>query len=212
MAARESGLSRLPLLAKVGIGAGLLVLVGVAYFVVFYGDIASSIKAAEGQETKLRGDLADARKVEFAYQKDLQELTERQQRSRELEKILPTTTEYPSFLSSIQAVANVAGVTLSAWTPQQEITEKFYARVPMKLELVGRYHQVAKFFYGVGQLERIINMENIALTEPKKDARPPVGDENPVKVEALATAFRAVSESQDPKRDKRGDAKKGAKK
>jgi type IV pilus assembly protein PilO len=212
MAARESGLSRLPLLAKVGIGAGLLVLVGVAYFVVFYGDIASNIKAAEGQETKLRGDLADARKVEFAYQKDLQELTERQQRSRELEKILPTTTEYPSFLSSIQAVANVAGVTLSAWTPQQEITEKFYARVPMKLEIVGRYHQVAKFFYGVGQLERIINMENIALTEPKKDGRPTTGDEFPVKVEALATAFRAVSESQDPKRDKRGDAKKGANK
>ena len=37
---------------KSGIGAGLLVLVGVAYFVVFYGDIASKIKAAEGQETQ----------------------------------------------------------------------------------------------------------------------------------------------------------------
>lgn len=204
--ARESGLAKLPLLAKVGIGAGLLVLVGVAYFVVFYGDIASKIKAAEGQETKLRGDLADARKVEFAYQKDLQELTERQQRQRELEKILPTTTEYPSFLSSLQAVANVAGVSLSAWTPQQELAEKFYARVPMKLEIMGKYHQVAKFFYGVGQLERIINMENIALTDPKKD-----GDEFLVKVEALATAFRAVTEVQEEKKDKRGAAKKGGK-
>ena len=202
--ARESGLAKLPLIAKVGIGAGLLVLVGVAYFVVFYGDIASKIKAAEGQETKLRGDLADSRKVEFAYQKDLQELTERQQRQRELEKILPTTTEYPSFLSSLQAVANVSGVSLSAWTPQQELVEKFYARVPMRLEIWGKYHQVAKFFYGVGQLERIINMENIALTDPKKD-----GDEFLVKVEALATAFRAVSEAQSEKRDKRGDAKKG---
>jgi type IV pilus assembly protein PilO len=205
--ARESGLAKLPLLAKVGIGAGLLVLVGVAYFVVFWGDISSRIKAAEGQEAKLRGDLADARKVEFAYQKDLQELTERQQRQRELEKILPTSTEYPSFLSSLQAVANVAGVSLSAWTPQQELPEKFYARVPMKLEVFGKYHQVAKFFYGVGQLERIINMENIALTDPKKD-----GDEYLVKVEALATAFRAVTEVQEEKKDKRGAAKKGGKK
>jgi type IV pilus assembly protein PilO len=180
------------------------VLVGVAYFVVFYGDIASNIKAAEGMETKLRGDLADARKLEFAYQKDLQELTERQQRQRELEKILPTTTEYPSFLSSLQAVANVAGVSLSAWTPQQEVPEKFYARVPMKLEIQGKYHQVAKFFYGVGQLERIINMENIALTDPKKD-----GEEYLVKVEALATAFRTVSETQEEKKDKRTAAKKG---
>jgi type IV pilus assembly protein PilO len=205
--ARESGLAKLPLLAKVGIGAGLLILVGVAYFVVFFGEIKSSINAAEAQERQLRSDLATARKVEFAYQKDLQELTERQQRQRELEKILPTTTEYPSFLSSLQSVANVAGVSLSAWTPQQEVTEKFYARVPMKLEIFGKYHQVAKFFYGVGQLERIINMENISLTDPKKD-----GDEFLVKVESLATAFRAVTEVQPDKKDKRGDAKKGGKK
>ncbi len=204
MAARESGLAKLPLLAKVGIGGGLLVLVGVAYFVVFYGDIASSIKAAEGSERQLRTDLADARKVEFAYQKDLQELSERQQRSRELEKILPTSTEYPSFLSSLQAVANIAGVSLSAWTPQPEVSEKFYARVPMKLEIFGKYHQVAKFFYGVGQLERIINMENISLTDPRKD-----GDEFLVKVEALATAFRAATEVKGEKKDKRAAPKGG---
>jgi type IV pilus assembly protein PilO len=56
----------------------------------------------------------------------------------------------------------------------------------MKLTLRGRYHQVAKFFHGVGQLDRVINMENIALTEPKKE-----GEDIVVKVEALATAFRA---------------------
>jgi type IV pilus assembly protein PilO len=178
-------------LAKLGIGAGLLVLVGVAYFVVFYGDLASSIKAAQGRERQLRGDLADARKNEFAYQKDLAELTDRQQRQRELQKILPATTEYPSFLSSLQSVANVSGVSLSAWTPQEEIPEQFYARVPMKLELSGRFHQVAKFFYGVGQLDRIINMENISITDPK-----PQGDEVDVKVEVLATAFRALEEGQ----------------
>ncbi|MCA9597924.1 MAG: type 4a pilus biogenesis protein PilO [Myxococcales bacterium] len=189
--AKESSLARLPFLAKLGIGTGLLVLVGVAYFVVFYGDLASSIKAAQGRERQLRSDLAEARKNEFAYQKDLAELTDRQQRQRELQKILPATTEYPSFLSSLQSVANVSGVTLSAWTPQEEIPEQFYARVPMKLELTGRFHQVAKFFYGVGQLDRIINMENISVTDPKQE-----GDEVDVKVEVLATAFRALAEGQ----------------
>ncbi|MGC4091903.1 MAG: hypothetical protein QM756_29280 [Polyangiaceae bacterium] len=37
------------------------------------------------------------------------ELTERQQRQRELNKILPTTSEYPAFLSAVQNVANVSG-------------------------------------------------------------------------------------------------------
>jgi type IV pilus assembly protein PilO len=200
--AAESSLSRLPVAARVGIALGLLGLVGVAYFVVFYGDLATSIKAAENQEKQLREELADARKVEFAYQKDLAELNERQQRARELQKILPTNTEYPSFLSSIQSVANVTGISLSAWTPQVEIPEEFYARVPMKLEISGRYHQVAKFFYGVGQLDRIINMENISVTDPKAES-----DETQVKVEVLATAFRMLEEGRDgTKRDKRGAA------
>jgi len=205
MAAKESSLAKLPGAAKFGIGIALLALVAVAYFVVFYGDLASSIKAAQGRERQLRGDLAEARKNEFAYQKDLAELTERQQRARELEKILPRSTEYPSFLSSIQSVANVSGVTLTAWTPQEEVPEQFYARVPMALELSGRYHQVAKFFYGVGQLDRIINMENISLTNPTVED----GDEVVVAVKVLATAFRALDENSGAKTDKRGQQQGG---
>jgi type IV pilus assembly protein PilO len=84
----------------------------------------------------------------------------------------------------------VSGVNLAAWTPQDEATEQFYARVPWRLELTGRYHQIAKFFYNVGQLDRIINIENISLTEPSQK-----GDEVVLKVTALATAFHAIDDS-----------------
>ncbi len=201
MARQTSVLNKLPLIARIGVGAGLLLLVGVSYFVVFYGDIESSIKAAQGQELQLRTDLADARKNEFAYQKDLAELTDRQHRQRELNKVLPVDTEYPSFLSAVQSVANVSGIGLTSWTPQPEVNEQFYARVPMKVTLIGRYHQVAKFFYGVGQLDRIINMENISLTDPKVQ-----GDDVVVKTEALATAFRSVEDAKAAPGDKRGAA------
>jgi type IV pilus assembly protein PilO len=188
--AAESALNKLPAPAKVGVGALFVAMVGAMYYVLLYGDIASSIKAAKGQEGQLRSDLSEARKNEFAYQKDLAELHEREQRQRDLNKILPTTTEYPAFLSALQSVANSTGVVLSAWNPQEEALEQFYARVPMRLELKGQFHQIAKFFYGVGQLDRIINMENISLT----DAKPDSGEVN-VKVEALATAFRALDET-----------------
>lgn len=193
MATGQSALSRLNLPAKIAIGAVLMVLSGVVYFVVFYGDLATSIKAEQGKERQLQSDLADARKAQHAYQLDLAELTDRQQRQRELNKILPATTEYPAFLSAIQSVANVAGVNLSAWTPQDEAPELFYARVPMRVELTGRYHQIAKFFYNVGQLDRIINIENITLTDPI-----PKGDEVVLKVSALATAFHSIDETKRP--------------
>jgi type IV pilus assembly protein PilO len=188
-----STLTRLNLPAKIGIGAALMVLVGVVYFVVFYGELANTIKAEEGRERQLHADLAEARKAQHAYQMDLAELSDRQQRQRELNKILPATTEYPAFLSAVQSVANVAGVNLFAWTPQDEAPEQFYARVPMRLEMEGRFHQIAKFFYNVGQLDRIINMENISMTEPRQH-----GDEVLLKVSALATAFHSLDESKRP--------------
>lgn len=204
--AREASLAKLPLPARVAIGVALAIILGIAYFVVLYGDLASSIKAAESRERTLREDLSEARKAEFAYQRDLAELTERQHRQRELNKVLPVTSETPAFLSALQTVANVAGVSLAAWNPMPEQTEEFYARIPMRLELVGRYHQVAKFFYGVGQLERIINIENISIQQPKVN-----GEDVNVQVQALATAFRALQEESGAKKtDKRAKAKKGA--
>jgi type IV pilus assembly protein PilO len=196
----DSVLAKLPPLAKAGIGLLFVVLIGVAYFVVFYGDLASSITAEKSKETRLRDELSTARQNEFSYQKDLAELSDRQQRQRELVKILPTDTEYPAFLSSVQNVANVAGIALTAWSPMPEVPDQFYSRVPMKLSLTGRYHQVAKFFNGVGQLDRVINMENISLVDPKPD-----GEDIVVKVDALATAFRAKPEGQAASpTDKRG--------
>lgn len=185
--AKGPGLNRMPMVAKVGIAIGLVGLTAIAYWTVFYADISGRIDAAVDTEKSLQKKLAEARKVEVKYQADLKELTDREQRQRELEKVLPTKTEHPAFLSSLQSVANMTGVTLSAWAPQGEVREKYYARVPMKLTLEGRFHQIAKFFYGVGQVDRIINIENITIDKPE------VRDEDVyVKVDALATAFRAV--------------------
>lgn len=185
--AKRVSLSNLPLAAKLGVGLALCGLTALAYFTVFYSELSKNIEGEQLRERQLRQELADARKLEFEYQKDLAELTERQQRQNELKKILPSSAEYPSFLSAIQSVANVSGVTLTAWSPEPEVSKEFYATVPMELSLTGRFHQVAKFFYGVGQLPRIINMEDISIQKPKV-----VGPDVTVEVKVLATAFRGL--------------------
>jgi len=190
MAAPSKGisLSKLPMPAKIGVGAAILFLAGIAYFIIFYSDVSSAIRSAKNEEGQIRQRLADARKAEYAYHQDLAELTERQQRQREFNKILPETTEYPAFLSSVQGVANISGIDLQGWAPVEESSQQFYAKVPMKLKLSGKFHQVAKFFYGIGQLDRIINIEDIAIKEPKYE-----GDEASIKVECMATAFRSLT-------------------
>lgn len=184
------GLEKLSLPAKLLAGFLLGALLAGAYYFIFYGDLALKVDQARAAEGELQRELADARQNEQLYQRDLAELTERQQRQNQLAKVLPSTTEYPAFLSAIQTVANVSGVALTSWAPEPERVEQFYARVPMNLTLEGRFHQIAKFFYGVGQLDRIINMENISMKEPRLADKDVL-----VKVTALATAFRALNAS-----------------
>jgi type IV pilus assembly protein PilO len=196
------GIDKLTVPAKFLIGFVLVALIAGGYYVVFYGELATKIDNARAQEQQLQRDLADARQNEQLYQKDLAELTDRQQRQNQLAKVLPSSTEYPAFLSSVQTVANVSGIALTSWAPEPESAEQFYARVPMNVSLEGRFHQIAKFFYGVGQLDRIINMENISITTPRL-----VDKAVNVKVTALATAFRALNANDRPEVKRPGAAR-----
>lgn len=189
----DSALARMPVPARVGISVGLLILFGLAYYVLFFSDIAGQIETTKAARFQLDGQLTAAKQAEQAYQKDLEELARRRERERELNKILPSTTEYPAFLSAVQSVANSTGVDLIAWSPQPEVKEQYYARVPMTIELSGRFHQIAKFFYGIGQSDRIMNMENITLSSPRV-----VDQDVYLSVQGLATAFRALEEAGTP--------------
>jgi len=193
MAKAPRFLARLNRAAKVVIGGVLVALTALVYFAVFHNDLQNSVDKAKSDYTRKTAELTEAEAAKQAYQKDLAELADREQRQRELSKILPETTEYPAFLSAIQSVANITGVTLESWTPTQEVPEEFYARVPMKLTLLGRYHQIAKFFYQVGQLDRIINMENISIVEPARR-----GDDVILQVSCLATAFHLRETTAEP--------------
>jgi type IV pilus assembly protein PilO len=185
--AAGSALDRLPPAAKFGVGFVFVLLGALLYYAVFYSDLDNQITSATQNEARLKDQLAKAEISKVEYQKDNDEKTKREQAARDLKKVLPDDPEMPSFLSALQGVATIAGVTLTSWAPTDETVEDFYAKVPMKLTISGKYHALAKFFYNVGQLDRIINVENIQIKNPKA-----VGDDIEVQVECLATAFRSV--------------------
>jgi type IV pilus assembly protein PilO len=188
-----STLDRLPPVAKVGVGFLFAVLIGLLYFVVFYSDVDNDLTQQIAQEGRLKGMLTDAEKSREDYQKDADEKTRRETQAREQKKILPDESETPTFLSSLQDVATVSGVNLTSWAPTEDVAQEYYAKVPMKLTLTGKFHQVAKFFYGVGQLDRIINVEDIHIRRGKATSED-------VDVECLATAFRATRTGESARR------------
>src|SRR5258708_4675331 len=193
--ATQSILARVPLYAKAGVALGVVMLTAGGYWFVFYSDTAAKIEGAERQKKALRDELVQEQQAEASYFADRDELALREQRARELNKLLPPDAQEDAFLSSVQQASNSAGVDLKAYAPQEEIGQNFYAKVPMKLEMTGKFHQIAKFAYDLGKVDRIINVEDIELTEPKV-----VGDEVFLNARCLATAFHAIK----PKEPARG--------
>ncbi|MCL2723567.1 MAG: type 4a pilus biogenesis protein PilO [Polyangiaceae bacterium] len=183
-------LNHLPLAGKIGVGAVLCALVGVAYYVVLHTDVATRIDRENKTAHDLETELGRQRTSQTNYLADKDELTKLQQKQRELNKILPTEAEAATFLSAIQTVSNISGIDLKAWTPMDEVPQTFFAKVPMRLQMSGRFHQIAKFIYEIGKQDRIINMENLDLSEPKIE-----GEDVILKATCLATSFHLLKPS-----------------
>jgi len=186
-ATQALSLARATLPVKIGFGVMAVVIVGLVYYVFLHTEVGSKIDQARRRKGELESALAGARQSQAGYFQDRDELVMRQQRQRELNKVLPAETEAAAFLSSLQQVSNVSGIDLKAWQPQEEQTQAFFAKVPMRLEIGGRFHQLAKFVYEVGKLDRIINMENIELYDARL-----VGDDVEIKARCLATTFHTI--------------------
>ena len=173
--------------ARGGLVVLSMLLVSALYYVVYFQETETKISKEQDVKAGLLADLESQKRAQATFLSDRDELVLRQQRQRELNKILPEATEVAPFLSSLQQVSNLSGVELSAWQPLEERVESFYAKTPMRLELRGRFHQIAKFVHEVGRLDRIINVENIELFDPKD-----TGTDMVLRARCLATALHQV--------------------
>jgi type IV pilus assembly protein PilO len=173
---------------KLLIGLAALAAAGLVYFFFFWSDLSNAVRSAQERNVQLKSEDGQAALAYKAYVDDSTRLEEKKARARELNKILPETTEMAQFLASVNQQAEIAGLKVHLVNPTDEQNQQFYARVPVRLEVVGKFHQLAKFFAGVSRLDRIINVENIEMGMPK------VGDndETTLSAKCLTTTFRAL--------------------
>ena len=182
-----SALARITLPLKIVLGAGMTLLVAFSYWIMFFTDISNKIDQEHKRGDDLVSALNKANQAEASYRADRDQLNVLLEQTREFNKSLPAEKQQAAFLSALQQASSTAGVDLLSYTPIDEQPQAFFVKDPMRLEVSGKYFQITKFMYEVGKLERIINMENIELNDPKIN-----GDEISMKARCLATAFHTL--------------------
>lgn len=191
--------AKIPLSRKIAGALVLFALAGVAYYFIRYQSLTSEHEQLVQRHNTLENEERQHITKRQSYEADVRRLAQLREHFAAQSRVLPPQTEMSSFLESLNNHAELAGLEIALVQPLDEEGVGFYAKIPVELELRGRYHELAKFFYNVGRLERIINIENISFTEESDRGSGSEGDESEVLINAhvLATTFRALGENEE---------------
>ena len=168
-----------------------VLLVGTGYWYFVYAgrsaELAQTMEKIQGlreqrdTKQKLVANIDDARTAV----RDLQAAV------RHAEVQLPDKKEIPDLLSAISSAGRESGLEVMLFRQKPERFQDFYAEVPVDVLVRGNYHQVATFFDRVGQLDRIVNVSDISMKEPKDD-----GGKMIIDTSCSAVTFRFLDEAE----------------
>ncbi len=181
--------------------AGLILvmgLVGAVWYSLYFSETVSAVEQAVQQTSKLNSTLREQKKIEknlVTYQEEINRLRLARDRMKDR---LPTEPAIAGLLQQIHSQAKVVGLEVNRFERGENENDKLYARIPVRMTLAGTFHQVATFFYYLGTITRIVNIENIELVTLGKREE---GDDR-IQATCNATTFMYLPPA---------DAKKGAK-
>lgn len=129
------------------------------------------------QEKTLRSEFELKQQQAANLQKLRNQLQLMQEKFGNMLKRLPAKHEMPGLLEDISKTGIASGLKFELFAPQSEVEHDFYIEQPIKIKVVGNYHQLAVFLSRVAQMGRIVTMHDFTLEEVKsKDKKEPSGD------------------------------------
>lgn len=84
---------------------------------------------------------------------------------------LPDKTEVPDLLIDVSQTGLVSGLEFQLFRPMSESPKDFYAELPIKIKVLGYYHEFGAFVSGVAALPRIVTVHDIKIAPVKGDVK-----------------------------------------
>lgn len=160
-------------LNEMSAGARLLVMgfvalmIGAAYYFLYYNG-----KSQENQQlaAKIADKKAENEKLkEFVpklaqLNRDMAILEQQIEREK---KVVPEDKDADQFIRLLHDTAATSGIEIRRYTSMPIANHEFYSEVPFSIDIDGPYYSVLNFFQRVSELERIVNIDNLQMANPK---------------------------------------------
>jgi type IV pilus assembly protein PilO len=172
------------LLLLVGILVGVLV---IAYFLDWQGQL-DELEAGRRQEESLKQAYVDKKRQAVNLDLLRAQLREIETSFGALLKQLPNKSQMESLLVDINQAGLGRGLQFELFRPAQSETRRdFYAELPITVKLTGNYHDMGAFASDIGQLPRIVTLNDMALS---------VGKDGNLVLDTTAKTFRYLDDAE----------------
>lgn len=103
---------------------------------------------------------------------------------------LPSKTEEANLLNDISQARVASGLEEELFKPEPEVPKDFYAELPIKIVVVGTYHEMGEFVSRVAALSRIVTLQDVDI-KPVNQKGAPDGE---LRMHAVAKTYRYLGD------------------
>ena len=135
----------------------------VAWYMFVWNDDRPVLQKAEADEMDLRSQFENKQQRAANLDAYKAQLGEMERSFGAMLRQLPGKTEVPNLLVDISQTGLAAGLQEKLFQPGAEVTKGFYAELPIKIRLVGTYHEFGNFVSGIAALPRIVTLDDIQI-------------------------------------------------
>jgi type IV pilus assembly protein PilO len=153
--------------ARLGVLVLAALIVGVAYYYVY---LNPQIQANAEIKTKITDKNRENEQLR-QFEPKLADLNRQmailQQQMEIQKKIVPDDKDADQFIRLLHDTASTSGIEIRRYASMPVGNHEFYSDVPFAIDIDGPYYSVLNFFQRVSELERIVNIDNLQMSNVK---------------------------------------------
>jgi type IV pilus assembly protein PilO len=210
MALTMDSILKLPTPKKVLILVAILIAIAGLYLYVLIVPLQDELKVSKAELSKLEVELSTNKAIASELPKFKEQVAELNEELKKALTQLPNETEIPEILKIISSLGKESGLEFILFKPKPEEPQQFYAKVPIELVALGKYHNVGIFFDKVSKLPRIINVIdfNMARAKDTKDIK---DRDLLLKTSCMINTYRFIEKKSEEKKSEKKTVPKGKK-
>lgn len=148
--------------------AGVLILIvaviSAAYWYFFWSPQAEELQRAEVKLSQVENRVKEYEAIAAELPKFEKENERLNREFLLVSRKLPKEKEIPALIDGVYSEISASNLDSIIFAPQGQVAREIYAEIPIQMEVVGSYYNIADFFDRISRLPRIVNVRDLQLT------------------------------------------------